>query len=373
MSNHLERLIDQFDNVFIHRDSRDSQVSDRLISLFPESKIHIVDEKPRPEKTGHLSSNEFEYSKRNIYVTPHRGSFFKRCPGAKPGLVCCNYFVLNLGLQCNMNCSYCYLQSYLNTPLLTIYSNIEEALQEIDQIATQHPDLHYRVGTGETIDSLSLDPLTLYSSELITFFKKYPKWTLELKTKSNAIDQLLDIEHADNVLISWSINPQFVIKREEHGTASFNERIAAARKSRDHGFQIGFNFDPMIYHENWKENYSQMVKTITSAFSPSELQILTAGSLRFQPEQRFMMKERFGMKSLVNQGEMFLNSTGKMRYDSELRNEMFQFLIDTFKEASRDWHITLCMEVPETWATTMASTPRKIPEIRDLFEPRPRA
>ena len=53
--------------------------------------------------------------------------FFKRCPGARPGLTCCNYFVLNLGVQCNMNCSYCYLQSFVNTPVMKVYANIERA------------------------------------------------------------------------------------------------------------------------------------------------------------------------------------------------------------------------------------------------------
>ncbi|MCB0394643.1 MAG: hypothetical protein KDD25_08785, partial [Bdellovibrionales bacterium] len=273
-----ERLIqhfeDSFDRILIHDDSWDTPVADRIRKLFSIQKVQRTSGKVY-ENSGTLTAEEFNKSKRQILVTKHKGSFFKRCPGAKPGLVCCNYFVLNLGLQCNMNCSYCYLQSYINTPYLTIYSNIDDAKNEIKEIADQYPNLHYRVGTGETIDSLSMDPITHYSKDLIAFFKNYPNWILELKTKSSFVDHFLNESHAGNVLVSWSINPQYVISKEEHGTASLEERLSSAKKCVDRGFKIAFHFDPMIFHENWKENYGDLIDQIQNRFQPSEVDLIT--------------------------------------------------------------------------------------------------
>ncbi|MBK9038750.1 MAG: hypothetical protein IPL83_06240 [Bdellovibrionales bacterium] len=142
-----------------------------------------------------------------MYIHEFKGRFFKRCPGAKPGLACCNYFVLNLGLQCDMNCTYCYLQSYINTPVLSVYSNIEQSIAELEDFAKVQAEAKIRIGTGETTDSLSLDDLTLYSRKLINFFRSVPNWRLELKTKSNKVDQFLDLEHEKNIIVSWSLNP----------------------------------------------------------------------------------------------------------------------------------------------------------------------
>ena len=130
----VQKLISSIERLWIHRDSVDSPVAERLRSLFPQEKISIVEAQPHREREGELSAREYDQSKRQLYVTPFRGQFFKRCPGAsqKKTLTCCNYHVLNLGLQCNMNCSYCYLQSYLNTPVMTIYSNLEQALAELE-------------------------------------------------------------------------------------------------------------------------------------------------------------------------------------------------------------------------------------------------
>lgn len=362
--------VKKFKHIYIQDESWSSPVALRLREIFPVEMVSRVNEKPLVEKEGRLSATEFTESKRLLYVMPFKGQFFKRCPGANPKMLCCNYFVLNLGQQCDMNCSYCYLQSFLNSPLLTIYSNLEDALGEMRTLAREMGDMSVRIGTGEVIDSLSLDPLTLHSRELIQFFQEVPKWTLEFKTKSALVEQFLDQPHAGNVIVSWSINPQAVIDHEEHGTASLSERLQAAKKCRDKGFQVSFHIDPMIFHPGWQENYSSLVKSITQLFKPEDVPYLSVGALRFQPEQRHMMRERFGMQSWVTQAEMFRGTDGKLRYDQSLRREMFNWVVNEFKKASPAWRIFLCMESKETWATTMGQNPFQEKSLNDLFDPK---
>lgn len=201
-------IIENLNFIIIHPESMDSAVAQRVLTQFPKEKILIgtEDESLKKistifDKKGVLTKEQFDLSKKILMIKKFDGYFFKRCPGAhqKKTLNCCNYYVLNLGQQCNFNCSYCYLQSYLNSPIMYVYSNIDQALAELEQVASEHPDLPFRVGTGEVTDSLSLDELTLYSRKLISFFKKYPKWILEFKTKSDLVDQFLDCEHAQQL------------------------------------------------------------------------------------------------------------------------------------------------------------------------------
>lgn len=360
-----------FERIFIHKDSRDSRLANRAVEIFETSKIEWVSEKPFGESQGKLSSSEFSRSKKNLFITRFEGKFFKQCPGAQ-NVACCNYYVLNLGQQCNMNCSYCYLQSYINSPLLTLYSNIDDALNELRAMGDANSKHPVRIGTGEVMDSLSLDELTLHSSTLIDFFRSFPNWKLEFKTKSNKVDQFLTTPHANNVVVSWSINPQYIVANEEHGTASLNDRLEAARKCLNNGFKIAFHMDPMIWHPEWRENYGGLVDEIVSRFTPDELPHISLGALRFQPEQRHMMRERFGLKSLALQGEMFLSRDGKFRYDQEARNEMFNFVIKRFREKDPRWKVWLCMESPESWVSTYSAMPRQIPELENLFRPLPK-
>ncbi|MEY4615335.1 MAG: hypothetical protein RJB66_295 [Pseudomonadota bacterium] len=366
----VEKLVQSIDRLWIHNESKDSELIQRLVALFPNNKITFVDSQPLIESSGEMSARQYNQSKRELFITPFRGQFFKRCPGAsqKKTLTCCNYHILNLGQQCNMNCSYCYLQSYLNTPVMTIYSNIEMALAELEEMTPSKGTMALRVGTGEVIDSLSLDPLTLYSRRLIEFFNQHPNWVLEFKTKSANVDQFLDCHHKGNTVVSWSINPQAVITHEEHGTATLEERLAAAERCVQKGFPVAFHLDPMIYHPEWQNNYENLIRELTSRFKHKDLHGVTIGTLRFQPEQRHMMRERFGMKSWVTQAEMFPSESGKIRYDSQLRTTMFRFAVDTFKKYS-DWPVSLCMETPESWIATYDKMPSQMEEFKATYRP----
>jgi len=365
-----------FEKIYISPESENSEVALRVRSLYPAEIIHSINDSSQVEaleKKGAMTADEFNTSKKTLWLTTFKGQFFKRCPGAtqKKALTCCNYHVLNLGSQCNMNCSYCYLQSYLNSRATKIFTNIDQALTELREMAMQHPDQPFRVGTGEVVDSLSLDHLTLYSRKLISFFSEFPKWILEFKTKSALVEQFLDLPHAGNIVVSWSINPPYVIDREEHGTARFHERITAARVSRDRGFKIAFHIDPMIWHPEWKENYSFLAEELNRNFKPEDVHVISLGTLRFQPEQRHMMRERFGLNSMVTSAEMFPSEGQKLRYDAAIRTEMFQFMIQKMKSLNPKWNIFLCMETPETWIQSFEKIPMQIPELRSLFKPLP--
>ncbi|MES2801829.1 MAG: hypothetical protein V4654_05010 [Bdellovibrionota bacterium] len=362
-----------FKKIYIERCSENSEVAVRVRSLYPAEIIEVVEHGFLAAQRGPMTAEEFNLSKQTLLLTEFKGQFFKRCPGAtqKKTLTCCNYHVLNLGSQCNMNCSYCYLQSYLNTKMSLIYTNIDQALEELKTMINEFPNHPFRVGTGEIIDSLSLDEITLYSRKLIEFFKPYPKWVLEFKTKSNKVDQFIDIPGANNITVSWSINPPYIIDREEHGTARFHERIEAAKKCRDQGYKLAFHIDPMIYHPEWKENYGFLVDHITETFTPEEVQIISIGTLRYQPEQRHMMRDRFGVQSLVVGAEMFPSEGNKLRYDATLRGEMLSFVFKRLKSKNEKWNAFFCMETPETWISALEKVPMQIPELKEMFKPLP--
>jgi len=363
----MTKHLNQFKKIYIEKSALDDEVSQRALQIFPKHKIHIIKDDSFFKKET-LSPQQIKESKEVLYLKPFKGSFFKRCPGAKPKLLCCNYYVLNLGVNCEMDCSYCYLQSFVNFPAVVIYTNIQKAFEELKELKKSHPKDYIRIGTGEQIDSLSLDDLTLYSKKLVSFFNDCPHWLLEFKTKSNNIKNFKDMNSIGNTIVSWSINPDFVVQKEEHGTASLKARLESALEVKNKGFKVSFHIDPLIYHKNWKKNYGELVHQITELFKPKDLKHISIGALRFQAKQKAIMRKRFGMKSLVCQGELFKAQDGKMRYDHRLRQEMFQFVLKEFKNHSSQWPCFLCMESPESWLNTDLNKPKKNNLIKKDFD-----
>lgn len=357
----------KLDELYIHNDVWDSEVAIRVRSLNLAEAVKVA-ERPYKNQEGQLSGREFTHSKKRLYLAKHEGHFFRKCPGTQ-GAACCNYFVLNLGVQCNMNCSYCYLQSYINSPLSQIYTNIDDALSELDEISLRYPTSPFRVGTGETIDSLTFDDLTLYSAKLVEWFRGHPKLTCEFKTKSCNIKNFINLKHSGNVVVSFSVNPHKIVETEEHETASLSRRLRAAQESRDHGFPVAFHIDPMIYTEDWKKNYFDLVNEITSLFKSNEVRWISLGALRYPPSMKNILRERFGGSTSSLAGELFLSDDGKLRYDLGLRTKMFNFVMGEFKKRDPKYPVFLCMEAPESWLGSFETTPRNVENISNLFKP----
>jgi spore photoproduct lyase len=133
------------------------------------------------------------------------------------------------------------LQEYLaNNPTMKAFTNVADAMAEIDVVLRAHPQRSFRIGTGELADSLALDPLTALSRQLVPFFADRPNALLELKTKTDCVEELLNMDPKGRVVVSWSVNAPQIIAAEEHGTATLEERLGAAQLVQNAGYKVGF-------------------------------------------------------------------------------------------------------------------------------------
>ena len=294
--------------------------------------------------------------KRSLFLMRHRGDFLKKCPGSD-GQVCCNYFVINFASNCPMECSYCYLQDYLAAnPALKVFSNVDDLLAECHQLLGRHRRFFFRIGTGEITDSLALDPYIGFSSEVIPFFAEQPNVLLELKTKSDRVDRLLELDPKNRVVVSWSMNPQRIIEAEEHHTASFEERLKAAYRCQESGYRLGFHFDPIVEYEGWEEDYREMVERIFNVIDSRKVVWVSLGVLRNTPGLKRIIRERFPSTPLLS-GEQVICPDGKMRYFQPLRVSMYRKMLRWIRDASPTVFVYLCMESKEVWQQVFGFTP----------------
>ncbi len=295
--------------------------------------------------------------KRVLVVQRHRGGFLRHCPAGTAGLVCCNYLVVNLASNCPMDCSYCFLQEYLaDAPVLTAYSNIDDALAEIDTVLRAHPERRFRIGTGELSDSLALDPLTELCGQLVPFFASRPNAVLELKTKTDCVETLLHLDPRENVVVSWSVNAATVTAADEPGTASFAERLAAARRVQACGYRVGFHFDPLVEFEGWEREYAAVVDAISAAIDRRRVAWLSLGSLRVSPglAQAIGARAPFGP---VAAAELVPGPDRKARVWRGLRLRMYRAISERLRTAFPEVPLYLCMETADVWDRVMGQVP----------------
>lgn len=331
--------------IFIESRAQKSRLAARFKSVFTESdfteikslKDYMAKNKARP------GIKDYNNRCDTVFIVDEKQDFFKKCPCTK-GACGCGYHIFNLSFGCIFECTYCYLQEYVNTPGLIFTANLEKFFDAFDSYRT--PGM--RIGTGEFTDSLMLDKLTEYSTSLIGFFAKHKDVTFEFKTKSNNIGNLLKAKHSGNIVVSWSLNPQKMINENEFYTATLMERINSASHCAQAGYRLGFHFDPVIYFKGWETHYGRVIDMLLTQIKPKDIAWISIGTLRFNPPLKKIIETRFPDNKILD-GELVLGYDNKLRYPYSIRYNIYDTLIKRMSKHSKKLPVYLCMEEKSMW------------------------
>lgn len=320
----------------------DTPLARRLSLAFPAVRSEIVESAGAWKEPQAITP-----AKRILAVAEAKGEALKPFPKIKHAINLEDY-VFNPVSNCHLECTYCILQSYLkNNPVLTVFANTEhflEALRRLDD-ACVRPQ---RVGTGELSDSLALDRITGLGVEWVNFFAQRKSLYLELKTKSDCVENLLPLEHRGRTVLSWSLAPEAIVQREELKCATLHERLDAAAKAQYAGYPVGLHLDPMICHPGWEQAYDGLIEAVAAKLDPKRLAWVSIGSLRFDKALKDIATERFPHTAIF--AEDFIKAPdGKFRYFKTLRREMYRRVWRRLAEWSGDFPRYLCMEPPWMW------------------------
>ena len=111
-------------------------------------------------------------------------------------------------------------------------------------------------------------------------FSSIDNAVLELRTKSTQIRSLLKRPSQDNVVIAYSLSPERVAKEIEIGAPSLAKRVEALAKLQQHGWRIGLRFDPIIWHNDYLNDYHAMIKLVFSQLDADLIDSVTLGGFR---------------------------------------------------------------------------------------------
>jgi spore photoproduct lyase len=333
------------DAVFVEDGCGDSAVATRILRALPrEVPVTYVADAREAARPASGARDPFGEGKRRLVIARRKTPFLMPCPAGSSKFACCGYLVLTLASNCPMDCSYCFLQEYLaDNPAFQIYANYTDSFDELDRLCTNAHGRTFRVGTGELADSLAFDSITAISRDLIEFFAARENLTLELKTKTDEIENLLHVDPRGRVLVSWTLSPDAVYRSSEHLTASPAARIAAARAVLDAGYRVAFHFDPLIAYPEAERDYLQLIDELLDTIPPKQISFISMGGLRMTPRLRGAARSRFPKDPMLCTEDV-LASDGRFRAFTPLRLSLYRTLADRFKKAGAKIPAYLCME-----------------------------
>tara|TARA_B100000959_G_C14986055_1_gene625658 strand:- start:2917 stop:4245 length:1329 start_codon:yes stop_codon:yes gene_type:complete len=315
-----------------------------LLKGFRESWAALQSKGPSYRREGQLPVKP---PKRDLRILETDHTVLGWCPVASPKTACCNLLTLDAVQGCGLGCTYCSIQTFYDERKVGVDGNLAKKLAQINLDSSKR----YHIGSGQSSDSLLLGDRQGILSAQLDFARKNPNIVYEFKTKSTNVKALLQADLPKNIFISWSMNTPAIIHAEEHGTASLDDRIGAARRIADCGVKVGFHFHPVIRYEGYLEDYPKLVARLISEFAPEEIAFVSMGTLTWIKPAIKSLRLR-GIQSGVLQMQMN-EAAGKMSYPMHIKEEMFTMLWHAFAPWWEKVFFYFCMEDKKLWDSVM--------------------
>ncbi|MCF6379911.1 spore photoproduct lyase family protein [Nocardioides KLBMP 9356] len=178
---------------------------------------------------------------------------------------------------CAMACSYCYVprrKGFANP--ITVFANIEAILGYLERHAgrqgvkpapNQCDPVDWVYDIGENSDC-SADALVSDNvRDLVDLFGRLPHAKASFATKLVNRD-LLTWDPRGGTRVRFSLMPEAPSRLVDIRTSRISERIAAMDDFVEAGYEVHVNLSPVIVHENWLEEWAELLQQVADGTSP---------------------------------------------------------------------------------------------------------
>ena len=270
-----------YSHIYIERAAADYADTHHIRQRFPEARQIEI------EHHGELFNRprqHFQIQKRSpkLILAVARGQLLyrgsERIDSFDEGFVHYNAQIRN----CLYNCEYCFLQGMHNSANILLYVNGSDFVRA----AREHLHAHgpYWLSISYLTDLLAFEDMLPLCRRWIEFARAEPDITIEIRTKSDNWPALRDIDPPGNVILVWSLSPHAIAQRHELGTASFRNRLLAAREAAHAGWRLRLCFDPVLAVENWRTHYTDGFRELFERIEPRYIEKISFGVFRMHPD-----------------------------------------------------------------------------------------
>ncbi|MBM3789632.1 MAG: hypothetical protein FJW35_04675 [Acidobacteria bacterium] len=152
----------------------------------------------------------------------------------------------------------------------------------------------------------------------------------------------------------WSLTTPLVSRRIDRGTATTEERLAAARECQQAGYPVRFKLKPIIPVANWRHEATDMLEKLFAAVHPENM---VMEMLTWSRDTVAQTKEMLDVSlcdpeviRLMEKREAEGLVIDEMRpFPDEFRAEVYSYYIDEIRRISPDCRVSLCRETKAMW------------------------
>jgi len=193
-----------------------------------------------------------------------------------------DYIAPSLANGCFGACTYCYVDRHKKINPITIFTNVDEIMANIDKqvmalpwpkVPNQTDSVYYTYDIGCNSD-LSIDyDISPGIKDVLQFFKGHERAKATFATKF-VNHNLLDFDPQRKVRVRFSLMPTEVSRLVDVRTDSIEKRLQSINDFYEAGYEVHVNFSPVIVYDrvrgidrDWEEDYRELFKQLDTTVS----------------------------------------------------------------------------------------------------------
>ena len=237
-----------------------------------------------------------------------------------------NFYYTSSIINCVYDCEYCYLQGVYSSGNIVIFVDIEKVFEEVEELYNKLKTLYLCISYDT--DLLAIENICGFSEKWYYFIEDKKDLKIELRTKSGNIDKFLNLKPLDNFIVAFTLSPENLALKNEKYTASFKNRVKAIKELQEKGWKVRICIDPLIYSDNFEENYGQMIEYLFNEIDKEKVIDVSIGVFRISKEYLKKMRNQNQNSEILYYP--FECIDGVYTYSNKTKSYMINFIKEQF-------------------------------------------
>ena len=153
------------------------------------------------------------------------------------------------------------------------------------------------------------------------------------------VDDILNLKHEKRIIPRMSVNPKSIIQTIELGTSNLDERIEAINKLADADYPVGILIAPVIFVDNWKKLYKDLIIYLNKKLSDKAKEIIffEVIFMTYSFVHNAINTEAFPNSPVLFSKELMTGrGKGKYTYKNQLKAEGTLYISSLLKKHFKD-------------------------------------
>jgi spore photoproduct lyase len=315
-----------FSHIYVEKNIKNNQKVIEILQKFNKSNVIYIEDY---KEIFNQKNNNYQESKKSLrlILAYKKDNFIYNGSRFCDNYDFTNYYYTNILLNCIYDCDYCFLKGMYDNSSVVLFINYAELLKEIkEKEDNSYISLCYETDILAFNNSINED-LIPFHYELI---KDNPNKTFEIRTKSSNINYFLEKDYLNNLIISFTLSPNYCVLNYEKRTASLDARINAINKLLEKGYKVRICFDPMLHIKDYINVYQDFFSYLKNNIDFSKIYDISVGTFRISQNYFKKLKKNCSNNDIINYPYNLCNQY--YGYDKTIENELIDLCVNNFKE-----------------------------------------